>query len=104
MKLKVLVVEDDDHLREVLLQAATLEGYSASAASSAEEALNHLQEEHLDILVTDVNLPAMTGLDLLQLNAAIEAAPTGEHGPRREYFYPFCSWCALSVRAPQAKG
>jgi DNA-binding NtrC family response regulator len=72
MKLKVLVVEDDDHLREVLLQAATLEGYSATALPSAEAALDHLQEEQFDILVTDVNLPAMTGLDLLQQVLSIQ--------------------------------
>jgi DNA-binding NtrC family response regulator len=59
MKLKVIVVEDDDHLRGAL-QAATLEGYSAIAVSSAEAALDQMQEAQFDILVTDVNLPAMT--------------------------------------------
>lgn len=66
MKLKVLVVEDDDHLREVLLQAATLEGYSASAVPTAEEGIVRLEQEEFDILVTDVNLPGMSGLEFLQ--------------------------------------
>ncbi len=67
MKLKVLVVEDEDHLRDVLLQAATLEGYIASAVPSAEAGLERLEQETFDILVTDVNLPGMSGLELLPL-------------------------------------
>jgi DNA-binding NtrC family response regulator len=65
MKINVLVVEDDDHLRDVLLQAATLEGYEASAVPSAEEGLQLLEQERFDILVTDVNLPGMSGIDFL---------------------------------------
>ena len=66
MKMRVLVVEDDDHLREVLLTAATLEGYLATAVASAEEGLQLFEKEDFEILVTDVNLPGMSGLDFLQ--------------------------------------
>src|SRR5215813_4754711 len=66
MKMRVLVVEDDDHLREVLLTAATLEGYLATAVASAEEGLQLLEKDDFEILVTDVNLPGMSGLDFLQ--------------------------------------
>jgi len=72
MKIKVLVVEDDDHLREVLLQAATMEGYQAEAVSSAEAALERLEQESFDIMVTDVNLPEMSGLDLLPQCARLQ--------------------------------
>lgn len=65
MNIKVLVVEDDDHLRAVVLQAATLEGYHAEAVGSAEAAIERLEQESFDIMVTDVNLPQMSGLDLL---------------------------------------
>lgn len=72
MKIKVLVVEDDDHLRAVLLQAVTLEGYQAVEVSSAEAAIVRLESESFDILVTDVNLPQMSGLDLLPLCAPLQ--------------------------------
>jgi DNA-binding NtrC family response regulator len=72
MKIKVLVVEDDDHLREVLLQAATMEGYEAVAVSSAEAAIDKLETETFDILVTDINLPEMSGLDLLPQCARLQ--------------------------------
>jgi DNA-binding NtrC family response regulator len=65
MKIKVLVVEDDEHLRDVLLQAATLEGYEPESVSSAEAAIEVLQRDKFDIMVTDVGLPQMSGLDLL---------------------------------------
>jgi len=70
----ILVVEDDDHLREVLLQAATLEGYEAEGVSSAEDALDRLKQAAFDILVTDINLPRMSGLDLLQQCAPLQTS------------------------------
>lgn len=64
--LKLLIVEDDDRLRDVLLEAANMTGYRAAAVGSAEEAITHLKSEPADILVTDVTLPGITGLDLLR--------------------------------------
>lgn len=66
MKIKVLVVEDDDQLREIILQTISLEDYEAAGVSSAEAAVDRLEHESFDILVTDVNLAKMSGLDLLQ--------------------------------------
>ena len=72
MKIKVLVVEDDDQLREVIVQAVSLEGYQAVGVSSAEAAIDRLEHESFDILVTDINLPKMSGLDLLQQCARLQ--------------------------------
>ncbi len=66
MNVKILIVEDDERLREVLLEAAAMEGYDARAVSSAEVAIESLRREPFDILVTDVALPGMSGLDLLR--------------------------------------
>jgi two-component system response regulator AtoC len=66
MNVKVLIVEDDERLREVLLEAAAMESYDAQAVSSAESAVESLRREPFDILVTDVALPGMSGLDLLR--------------------------------------
>jgi two-component system response regulator AtoC len=66
MKLKLLIVEDDDRLREVLLEAANMTGYHAAAVGSAEDAITHLKVDPSDILVTDVSLPGITGLELLK--------------------------------------
>jgi DNA-binding NtrC family response regulator len=66
MNVKILFVEDDERLRDVLLEAAAMEEYDAQGASSAEAAVELLRAEPFDVMVTDVTLPGMSGLDLLR--------------------------------------
>jgi DNA-binding NtrC family response regulator len=66
MNVKILIVEDDERLRDILLEAAAMEGYDTQGVSSAEAAVERLRLESFDILVTDVTLPGMSGLDLLR--------------------------------------
>jgi DNA-binding NtrC family response regulator len=65
MNVKILFVEDDERLRDVLLEAAAMEEYDAQGVSTAEAAVERLRQESFDLLVTDVTLPGMSGLDLL---------------------------------------
>ena len=66
MKIKVLVVEDDDQLRGLIAEAVTMGGYLTTGVASAEDAAARLENEAFDILVTDLTLPGMSGLDLLR--------------------------------------
>ncbi|MFL6257541.1 MAG: sigma-54-dependent transcriptional regulator, partial [Pyrinomonadaceae bacterium] len=66
MNVKILFVEDDERLRDVLLEAAAMEEYDARGVSSAEAAVELLRDEPFDVMVTDVTLPGMSGLDLLR--------------------------------------
>lgn len=61
----ILIVEDDRGARVTL--AALLEGedYQVSSCETAEEALNHLYQEPVDIVVSDLRLPDGTGLQVL---------------------------------------
>jgi DNA-binding NtrC family response regulator len=64
--LRVLVVDDDDALRALMSLALTDEGYDVLTASSAAAALALLEDETVDLVVTDVNMPGgASGLDLL---------------------------------------
>ncbi|HEX5707128.1 MAG TPA: sigma-54 dependent transcriptional regulator [Pyrinomonadaceae bacterium] len=65
MNIKILIVEDDQRLRDVLLDAVAIEGYDARGVPTAEVALERLRQEPFDVLVTDVALPGMSGLELL---------------------------------------
>jgi DNA-binding NtrC family response regulator len=65
MTIRILFVEDEDNLRGVLLDVATTNGYRAEGVATAEAALERLAGEVFDIVVTDVTLPGMSGLDLL---------------------------------------
>lgn len=67
MKAKILVVEDDKSLRSILLEAISLRGHTPEGVESAELALKRFTEEKFDIVLTDLNLPGKSGLELLPL-------------------------------------
>jgi two-component system NtrC family response regulator len=62
----VLVVEDDDSLRRVTQLHLEKLGFSVTTSSDAEGALEVLEKAPVDILLTDLHLPGMSGIDLLK--------------------------------------
>jgi len=62
----VLVVDDEEHIREII--AATLSPLAGKVlvAGSAEEALEILRDENVDVVVSDIHMPGMTGLEFLR--------------------------------------
>ncbi len=76
MKKKILVVDDEVELRKLIVKLLTLEGYAVSQADSGERALDVLQKEEFPVILTDLKMPGMSGLDLLSrvktLDSAIE--------------------------------
>ena len=64
---RVLIVDDDPDIREVVAAMLEAVGLIVVAAGSAEEALERVHVEAFDLLVLDWNLPKMTGLDLCRL-------------------------------------
>ena len=73
MKPKILIVDDDAGTLASLSRAFALEGYTALTASSAARALERLDEEPVDAILSDVAMPEMDGLQFLA--AAREKAP-----------------------------
>ncbi len=65
MNAKILIVEDDVRLRNVLIDAISSEGHIVTGAKSAEDAIEFLEQEIFEVILTDVNLPEKTGLDLI---------------------------------------
>jgi len=63
---KVLIVEDDEGLREALVDTLALAGYHWIEANCAEDALIKLKTETIDIVVSDVQMAGMGGLALLR--------------------------------------
>lgn len=61
-----MVVEDEPRLRDLLTRAITGWGFITTAARSGEEAVRHADAEKPDIVVLDLNLPGMSGLETLQ--------------------------------------
>lgn len=61
----ILIVDDDDAVRGILFEALS-EKYLCHTASRAEEALQYLEIENYDAILTDVAMPGLNGVALLQ--------------------------------------
>lgn len=72
MPLRILYVEDNDIVREVTSELLAQDQRSIVALGTAEEALREFTEQTFDIVITDISLPAMSGLDLARKILAIE--------------------------------
>jgi DNA-binding response OmpR family regulator len=66
MKPKLLVVDDEENLRELYRQELGEEGYEVHTAASAKEAVIILAEAKYDVVILDIQMPAISGIDLLQ--------------------------------------
>jgi len=72
---RIMVVEDDHSLAELLVEELESEGHRARGWSSAEQALAAMDEFEPDVVVSDLKLPGMDGLALLEQIRARHAAP-----------------------------
>ena len=63
--LRVLVVDDEETVRDELVDALTDSGYEASAAGDGVEGLEAVMSQSFDVCISDINMPKMNGLDLL---------------------------------------
>ncbi len=61
---RLLVVEDDDTIRDTVSEAMELEGFAVTAATNGQSAWDLLRRERFDLVVMDLMLPGMNGLDL----------------------------------------
>ena len=65
MKDPVLIIDDEFELRKLLLKLLSLEGYSALGAETGTQGLNILLNEEISVVITDVKLPDINGVDLI---------------------------------------
>jgi two-component system, OmpR family, KDP operon response regulator KdpE len=60
---KILVVDDEPQIRRIMRTTLTAEGYAVYDARSGEEALDAVREQRFDLVLLDVNMPGMGGLE-----------------------------------------
>ncbi|HEX8835899.1 MAG TPA: sigma-54 dependent transcriptional regulator [Candidatus Acidoferrum sp.] len=66
MKTRLLVVDDEQSIRRLCMTIGNTLGYVCSEAESAEAALGRLESDGPDLILTDLKLPAMSGVELLK--------------------------------------
>ena len=73
-KKQILVVDDEANLRRVLSAQLGRDGYEVHTAEDGESALAFLREHHIDLVITDLRMPKVDGMDLLR--AALRDDPS----------------------------
>lgn len=62
--LKIMVVDDDEQIREVLTDMLTIDGHKITACKDGFVALEKFKSDNFDLIITDLGMPGMSGLDL----------------------------------------
>jgi len=65
--LRILVVDDESILRNLLEKILKKEGYEVMLAASGKEAVDVLEREKVDIIISDIKMPEMDGFALLRI-------------------------------------
>ena len=63
---RVLVVDDDPSVSRLFSRALTAKGFSATVANNGHQALERLDELIFDVIVSDITMPGMTGIQFLK--------------------------------------
>ncbi|WKZ68909.1 MAG: sigma-54 dependent transcriptional regulator [Melioribacteraceae bacterium] len=74
MAARILVVDDERSIRDSLNMILTDEGYEVKSAADGEEALKFISEENFDIIISDIKMPNIDGIELL--NKASKISPS----------------------------
>jgi DNA-binding NtrC family response regulator len=69
---QILVVDDEPNLRRVLGAQLMRDGYEVHSVADGEEALKILREQYIDVVITDLRMPKLDGMELLRQALALE--------------------------------
>jgi two-component system cell cycle response regulator CpdR len=69
---RILLAEDDESMRGFLERSLTKAGYEVIASANGKEAHQHLQEQSFSLLLTDIVMPHMDGIELARRAAELD--------------------------------
>ncbi|MBS1117700.1 MAG: two component transcriptional regulator, winged helix family, partial [candidate division NC10 bacterium] len=73
--IRILVVDDDLYARQAMMEGLQSRGYEVRGADDGLQALQHLQQERFDLVITDIQMPRMDGVALLREICRNDYAP-----------------------------
>ena len=95
MKKKVLLVDDDEGLRDLYKEELTEEGYEVLMAKNGKEALQKVEKEKPDLIVLDIVMPKMDGMEALgRIIGKNKTLPVILHTSHPGSQEDFMSWAA----------
>ena len=95
MKKKILLVEDEESLRLLYEEELMAEGYEVLIARNGREALRQLEETTPDLIILDIVMPVMDGMETLgQIMGRERNVPIIIHTSYPGYREDFMSWAA----------
>ena len=71
MEDRILVVDDEEVICSILARRLTREGYSCMTANNGKEALNHFYKDSFSLIISDIKMPEMDGIELLKKVKAV---------------------------------
>ncbi len=69
---RILVVDDEESIRDLLRLVLTGEGHSVVTANDGEEAIEYLEAERFDLVITDLVMPTVNGVEVLRAARRID--------------------------------
>lgn len=69
----ILVVEDEEGVRDLMVQLLEIGGYSAMAVDNGLDAITSFKEEHFDLVFTDFRMPGMSGAEVTRAIKAFDS-------------------------------
>jgi DNA-binding response OmpR family regulator len=66
MKVRVLLVDDEEQFVETLAQRLEARDYAVATAFNGDQALNYVKAKEVDVVILDVLMPGLTGIDTLR--------------------------------------
>ncbi|MHB1394012.1 MAG: sigma-54-dependent transcriptional regulator [Clostridia bacterium] len=73
-KISILIVDDEQNVSQLLKKVLSKQGYVSYAAASAKEALEIVNTYHINIVITDIKMPDMSGIELLKEIKALDSS------------------------------
>lgn len=67
MEADILIVDDEEGIRKSMQEFVAVSGFKTYTAATAEEALELMRERSVDVVITDISLPGMDGLELTEV-------------------------------------